>query len=301
MAWGGFCGGFAGATTTAAEGGGGNVKKKPAALVASMASAAAAANGGMDALHLAVREQRFRNRMKSAMTAAALAKTAARKPIDVANARAAAASAAADEHLERAHLAEAAAAAAVAEAASLRAAVAALESRAAAVEHREATNQHRLKVFERMEPIFERVAEWQRFAGPEEVMERMDTLETQCVDLSTQLADAHEALAEARRRADAVEARETSTKYREREDGLQKVAAQATHAAVHRAVREELASAKAHLSTMRDRDAAYLTLRRGVHDLWTQVISKSDLVVGVVVQVEFRFTHDLKGAWFPNS
>jgi hypothetical protein len=31
-----------------------------------------------------------------------------------------------------------------------------------------------------MEPIFERVAEWQRFGGPEEVMERMDTLVGLC-------------------------------------------------------------------------------------------------------------------------
>ena len=129
-----------------------------------------------------------------------------------------------------------------------------------------------------MEPIFDRVATWQRFAGAEEVMERMDTLENMCVDLSTQLADTQDALGEARKRAEAAESRESASASREREDERARVAAAAAHAAEHQSTREALANAEACLATMRDRDEAYLTLRNEVHDLWTRWISGSDLV-----------------------
>lgn len=203
--------------------------------------------------------QRFRNRLRDAMSAASVTcdASATQEPPskepqnhDVAPARAAAAAAAelnvfnasAVDLASRAEFAESAAAAAAAEVASLRAAISSLESRAAAVERRDAAHQHRLQVFERMEPIFERVAERLRFGSAEEVMERLDTLETACVDFSVQLADAQDALIEERRRADAAEAREVSSQQHEREDDRdqRRAAADAEHAAV----REELATTK---------------------------------------------------------
>ena len=138
--------------------------------------------------------------------------------------------------------AAAAAAAAAAEVMSLRRAVASLEDRAAALATREAYTQNRLAVFERMEPIFERVAEWQRFSGPEEVMERMDTLETMCADLISQLADAKDAAVEARERAEAAEARERAIRERSGDAERLRMTSASTHVEEREALRRELAS-----------------------------------------------------------
>jgi hypothetical protein len=111
------------------------------------------------------------------------------------------------------------------------------------------------------------------------------TLETTCVDLSRQLADAHDALLEARRRADAAESREASSRVTDREDDRRRVAAAAVHAENAAGVREELASAKAHLATMRDRDGAYLVLRDEVGlALFTLVCSQNTVQLMTATQ-----------------
>eukprot|EP00736_Rhodelphis_marinus_P001516 Rmarinus@m.20350 len=139
---------------------------------------------------------------------------------------------------------------------------------------REMENERKIKVFTKMEPIFNQLAERFNFTSPQDVIERIESLERAQMESYTQLLEAQEQKSRVERRLEELRTQNVTAiqaQQLEHTNTINKIERR------HKEIKEEFEETTLEVAKLRSKEAVYLDLRNAVIDLWRKWRERSEI------------------------